>query len=134
MKGKSSIAKNFLLTSLVLLLLSWILFLYPFWNTAEAGLLSGLFIGSLSNFAIALGFFSAVIWSFDRPQGTFLATLFVGMLVKMIILALILVSLILTFHTNRAWLISSFMLYYFAFQILEVIFFVRYAGSLRGKK
>lgn len=131
MKEKGRIVRNFFFASFVLLLLSWVLFIFPFWKMAGADILQGLFLGSLSNFAVAFLYFIGVVWSFDRSGKAFLISLFGGMLAKMAVLASILVILLLILETNILWFILSFMLYYLAFQILEVIFFVSYFGRLR---
>jgi hypothetical protein len=58
-------------------------------------------------------------------------TLFGGMLIKMAGLAVILIVLVLSFRTAYVWIVASFMIYYFAFQILEIIFVARYLRRVK---
>ncbi len=126
MLEKGRVIRKFAGASLVMLFCSFLLFLYPLIRSGSGEIVLGVAICSIINAAVALSYFSLIMYAYDRSNTAFLIALFGGMLVKMVLLAFLLIVLVLSFKTTYLWIILMFMVYYFAFQILEIVFFIRY--------
>lgn len=126
MRGKREINKRFFLISFVLLAAFSIPFLFIGINTSSKNFFSGFLAGSVSNWIVASAFFSLVLWSYQRTSRVFYLSLFGGMVAKMVVLSAVIIISIAFFHINYIWLIVSVMVYYLAFQALEIIFFAKY--------
>jgi hypothetical protein len=77
---------------------------------------TGLILGYL-NF---LGGTASLCTSFSKPDKQFYSVFFGGMIVRFAILFLILLLLIIVFHMNKIWLISSLLVSYVSFMIIEI--------------
>ncbi len=126
MLEKGRVIRKFAEASLIILVTSFLLFLYPMIRFGSGEIALGGALCSLINAAVALSYFSSIMYSYDRSNTVFLIALFGGMLVKMALLAVLLIVLVLSFRATHLWIILTFMVYYFAFQILEIVFFIRY--------
>lgn len=126
MTEKRKINKKFLFLSLILLIALSIPFLLVGWWISVKGMLTGFLIGSLSTWVVASASFSLLAWSYEKTTKIFHFSIFGGMALKMIILLVVIAAAIRIFQVNYLWFIVTVMVYYLAFQVLEITFFAKY--------
>ncbi len=123
---RRKINKKFLFLSFILLIALSIPFLLVGWWISVEGMLRGFLAGSLSTWIVASAFFSLVTWSYKKTTKVFHFSLFGGMALKIIVLLVVIAAAIIIFQVNYLWFLVTVMVYYLAFQVLEITFFAKY--------
>ncbi len=126
MNERRKINKRFLLLSLILLVALAIPFLLIGSKISGKDALKGFLFGSLPAWIVACSFFFLLSWSYKKSTRVFHFSLFGGMALKIAILLAFIALSITIFQVNYLWLIVTVMVYYLAFQVLEITFFAKY--------
>jgi F0F1-type ATP synthase assembly protein I len=126
MTEKRKITEKFLLASFILLIAVAVPFLLLGSRISIEEIFPEFFAGSLSTWIVACAFFSLLSWSYKKSTRIFHFSLFGGMALKIIVLLAVIAAAIAIFRVNYLWFIVTIMVYYLAFQVLEITFFAKY--------